>query len=97
MIYFLSPSYVPTYLSIIINEKKGISREQLIGVVCGTTAVFFGVLGIIIMIIKRERQKKKKLNDDISFSSEESEDIEKETYIQSIEHTIDRNKTDEWI
>lgn len=49
------------------------------------------------MIIKRERQKKKKLNDDISFSSEESEDIEKETYIQSIEHTIDRNKTDEWI
>ena len=37
-----------------IPKQKGLSGEQLIGIICGTTAVFFIVLYIIILFNKEK-------------------------------------------
>lgn len=58
VIHFLSPSYVPIQIQIELREpKKKITQEQLIGFICGGTAVFFLILGIIIMIVRKAQMK----------------------------------------
>ena len=52
IIYYLSPSYVPVYIKFPI-KKRIISPEQLIGVTCGSTAIFFFILFIIIKIVRK--------------------------------------------
>lgn len=55
IIAYLSPSYVEIKINIDMNKnKKRITQEKLIGVVCGSVAGFFVILSIIILI----RQKK---------------------------------------
>lgn len=51
IIQFYSPLSVETYISIPIVNKKKITPEQLIGVVCGSCSVFFLVLGMIIHVM----------------------------------------------
>lgn len=51
IIQFYSPLSVETYISIPIVNKKKITPEQLIGVVCGSCSVFFLVLGMIILVM----------------------------------------------
>lgn len=56
IIHFLSPTYLRFEVSYeIVHPKKKISREMLIGIVCGSTAVFFAVLGFTIMVIRKKR------------------------------------------
>ena len=54
IIYFYSPIYVPVNMSFYIVKRKGLTGEQLIGVTCGSVAVFFIILYIMIII---NRQK----------------------------------------
>lgn len=77
IINFMSPSYTILYIPIDINKKKTISKEQLIGIVCGTTSVFFLILCIIINIIRKKRYLTNYLDYDIS---DESDDIKSEPH-----------------
>lgn len=55
IIAYLSPSYVEIKISIDMNKnKKRITQEQLIGVVCGSVAGFFVILSIIILILQKK-------------------------------------------
>ena len=56
IIHYLSPYYSPIIIPLDLTIKNRITKEQLIGVVCGSTAVFFFVLGIIIFVIRRKTQ-----------------------------------------
>lgn len=75
----LSPSYLPLMLPIDKEiVKKHLSQEQLIGLVCGSTAVFFLILAIIILSIqKRSQQYSADLSDIYYFSDDEDEEIMK--------------------
>lgn len=55
IIYSLSPSY--TQLAVLVEFKhvKRISPAQLIGIVCGSCAVLFAIVGITIMIIRKKK------------------------------------------
>ena len=99
IIEFLSPSYVPSYVSLIISAKKGISSEQLIGSVCGSVAVLFGVLGIIIIALRKKQMQIIEFNDDdYTFSSDESiEDAENVTYINSYVKDDVKGEIDNWV
>lgn len=69
IIRFLSPVYVPTIVFIPIkNNKYKISSEKLIGIVCGSVSVFFLILGVIILSIKR-KYFVNDISDDFSFDS----------------------------
>ena len=65
IIISLSPSYSPTYFQIELGKKKGISPEQLIGAVCGSVAVFFIILSVIIFIVQRNKKIMRFINSDI--------------------------------
>ena len=56
IIYSFSPSYVKTYYVIQIKPKNILTQEKLIGIVCGTIALFFIILGIIILYIQRKNK-----------------------------------------
>lgn len=71
IIQYLSPSYKPEYTKLEnVQIKKKITPEQLIGITCGSAAVFFLILAIIIFAIN----KKYKINDDIDDYSISSDD-----------------------
>lgn len=53
IIYYMSPSYTMTYLQLYLINKKVISKEQLIGIVCGSTSVFFLIVGITICAVRK--------------------------------------------
>lgn len=73
IIYSLSPSYVPTYYVLYISSNKRISPENLIGIVCGSVAVFFSILSIIIIIVRKKNEYRIYLEEkDWSFSSSSS-------------------------
>ena len=73
IIYSLSPSYVPTYYVLYISSNKRISPENLIGIVCGSGAVFFSILSIIIIIVRKKNEYRIYLEEkDWSFSSSSS-------------------------
>lgn len=50
IIYFLSPSYLSTSILMSIQRKKNITKEQLIGITCGSVTIFFLILYIVISI-----------------------------------------------
>ena len=54
IIHYLSPVQISTFIGVIIPRKNKISPEQLIGVVCGSVSVFFLILGIIILAIRKK-------------------------------------------
>ena len=56
IIYYMSPSYIQTMISLKVAKKRGLTQEQLIGVTCGTASVFFLILGIIILVIQKRNQ-----------------------------------------
>lgn len=58
IIHFLSPTYIPTILLEVKFPKKSLSQSQLIGIVCGSAAVFFFTLGLIIMIQQKKNEIK---------------------------------------
>lgn len=58
LIYYLSPSYSPVIVTVEKTLiKKRITQEQLIGVVCGSAAVFFLILSIIAFVVRRIKRK----------------------------------------
>ena len=75
IIQYLSPSFTQTYILRNLDKVKRISGEQLIGIVCGSTSVFFLILGIIIIVIQ------KKYENQFAFEEEDFEDSSDETYI----------------
>lgn len=55
IIQFFSPTLVKAlFLYEIRIEKKGLSSIQLIGIVCGSVGVFFAIIGIIVLSLKRK-------------------------------------------
>lgn len=84
IILYLSPSYMLTYLQFNVNNKKKyITKERLIGIVCGSSSIFFFAIGTIIMI-----KNKNNVNKDILDFSISDSDI-----ICDINH--DKNSLDE--
>lgn len=68
IIYSLSPKYVPSNLQVTLDtNKKRISPEQLIGIVCGSVGVFF-----IIFAIRRKHENKSLLDEDLYSSDNEN-------------------------
>lgn len=55
IIYVLSPTNMPIPLSFEISHVKNkITPAKLIGIVCGSVAVLFATISIVILIIRRE-------------------------------------------
>lgn len=69
IIHYLSKSYVIIYVPIEITKKKTISKEQLIGIVCGSVSVFFLLIYIFITIYRKIKYDEVKSYDDFSSSS----------------------------
>lgn len=100
IIYSLSPKYVPSYLQVTLDtNKKRISPEKLIGIVCGSVGVFFIILSIIIFAIRRKHENKSLLDEDL-YSSDNENGNEKVIFFEgydpktSIKKDI---KIDNWI
>lgn len=65
IIRYFSPTIVSVEIITEFNvEKKKISQEQLIGIVCGAAAGFFGILGIIVLSVRRVNRSNFQYNDD---------------------------------
>lgn len=77
-IHFYSPKYVSTNIIIYISQLKRLTGEQLIGIVCGSTAVIFIALYIIITIYRRKKLMKTENENSYSISSSFKEYIKKE-------------------
>lgn len=71
IIKYLSSIYIEKDVTIEIIKKKTISKENLIGIVCGSASAFFLILGIIILSVRRRNEIINQYNefDDISSSS----------------------------
>lgn len=76
IIYSLSPLHVPTYLELSLVKKKKLSPESLIGIVCGTTSIFFLILYIVIFSIRKKTKVMSKSDYEYSFSSDDKENTE---------------------
>ena len=86
IIYYLSPTYIYIPISIQIDfNKKSISSEQLIGIVCGSVSIFFLIVSLIIFIQRKIKSNKYILNS--GFSIDESSD-------QKINESINEYKID---
>lgn len=101
IIYYLSPSYteVITFQNL-EKPKKTLSQSQLIGIVCGSIAVFFLLLylGIFIYQKKTNRYFLKDISSDISSSSEiENEDQIKKVNIEIDTDNINNVINDDWL
>ncbi|KAK8886567.1 hypothetical protein M9Y10_042031 [Tritrichomonas musculus] len=89
IIYYYSPKFVSTNIIINISKRKGITREQLIGIICGSSAVFFIILYTIIAIYRKMTYVN--IENEISFSfSYSSEELYKKQF--SNENQPDENK-----
>ena len=71
IIFFYSPSYTITYIPFQVKSKV-LTKEQFIGIVCCSTFVFFSILTVIILVLRR----KYIVNSDFDFSIE-SENLSK--------------------
>ncbi|KAK8844972.1 hypothetical protein M9Y10_021145 [Tritrichomonas musculus] len=67
--------------------RKRISQEQLIGVTCGSASVFFLILEIIILVVRKRRENIEQSEDFIDFSSDKGE-----IYIKDGEANIYENE-----
>lgn len=89
IIYYYSPKFVSTNIIINISKRKGITREQLIGIICGSSAFFFIILYTIIAIYRKMTYVN--IENEISFSfSYSSEELYKKQF--SNENQPDENK-----
>lgn len=79
IIYYLSPTYLEMMVAVNNNMKrKGLNQQQVIGVSCGSAAVFFFILSVGIFIY---RKKHFKMYSDLSLhlSSDLEDDSNMET------------------
>ena len=85
LIVFLSKTFIPVKVSYEIQYvKKRITGEQLIGIVCGSVACLFSVLGIILFIVRKKYSI-------VSSDFLENSSSEIETNIQSTEKEVTFN------
>lgn len=91
IIHYFSPSYIEQNITIDIRIKKRISSEQLIGITCGSASVFFLVLGIIILAVRRRNELKNQFDEFDDLSSSEVE-IKKNVDEPVIVNNNDDNK-----
>ena len=91
IIYSYKTTYIVTYLEFIIRPKHGITIEQLIAIICIITSLFFLIIGIIFMSLK----KKNEISDDFSISSDDVK-IERKDEVQiKKSETIQINNDDD--
>lgn len=90
--YFTKSDYFSYLNPFIVKPRRGITKEQLIAITCLSAAVFFTIIGIIIMASR----KSKEISDDFSISSENSNTIvERKDEIQATESEHAQNTDDE--
>ncbi|KAK8857529.1 hypothetical protein M9Y10_015934 [Tritrichomonas musculus] len=98
IIEYLSPSYSVSNQLLILNQNKKISSEKLIGIVCGSVAIFFLIISFVIFIIRWKNEYNIFINEEISFSSSSFEE-NKQT--KSFETPINDNQNiddlDNWL
>lgn len=96
IIQSLKMTITVTYLPFYVKPRRGLTKEQLIAITCLSAAVFFTILGIIIMASK----KSKEFSDDFSISSENNiiivdrkDDVHvtKSKHVQNIDDDDDRD------
>ena len=98
IIEILSPTYTETFYYIINKSKKTISQENLIGIVCGCTAIIFSILGIIIFIIKKKEEKIHFLKETFSSSSDEVENQTTcKTFVNEVQVETNIKNLDDWL
>lgn len=97
IIFSFSPTYVQTYFIFEMTRSTKISPEKLIGIVCGSVAVFFIILSIIIFIIRKRNIEIEFINSDISSDSSSYEEESKETFV-GVNYISNAIKSDDsWI
>lgn len=99
IIYSISRTYIATHFSIETKiNKKRVTQEQLIGIVCGAVAIFFSIVGIVIIAIQKKNRNAKMSEFDEIFSSEnESDDTIKETNTVETIPTNSNIQFDDWL
>ena len=97
IIYYYSPIYVSTNLIIEIKKRKGPTGEQLIGISCGSSAVFFIFLFIIITIYRKMANIKNfEFNYSYSTSSSSGAFIKAKDLINEVQNNqVDDSNNDE--
>ena len=76
IIHYLTQTYVGTRVPFETSLKKTkLSQQNLIGIVCGSVAVFFIILGIIIFVRRKKYEEKSYYDDIESSSSSESSEV----------------------
>lgn len=84
-IYFLPQTLIKTGILLQMEvRKKTITKEQLIGIVCGSAAGFFLILALIVFIIQR-KNRTIDYYDEIDFFSSESGNVSGEETHQTEE------------
>lgn len=94
IIYFMSPVYIEREITIEMVRKSRISPEQLIGVVCGSTSVFFLILGIIILAWKKRNEVKAQFDEFDDISSSEIEVYSKQDDANANNNNLDENENE---
>ena len=97
IIYSITEYCSPSYMQLAIKKGKMISPEKLIGIICGSVALFFIILVIIIFFYRKKKEFRAFVEETL-FSSEESEDYQQHTYtgVEITDYNQNVNK-DDWI
>ena len=91
IIYTYSPSYLASYIQFSMIKKKGITKEQLIGISCASASMFFLIVGIIIIVIKRNQQQS---SNDFWYLSDSSIDETRQNKNINVENETEHNVSD---
>ena len=102
IIFYFSPTYVMTYFHLEIIIKNTITKEQLIGIACGTAAGVFLITYIIIVVVRRTKMQYIKYDNSYAYSeSSISVSNENENKCIEVNNVIDENSSnrnmDLWI
>lgn len=98
VIQIFSPTIIQTMMMFELSHpKKQITAEQLIGIVCGSIAVFFSVLGTVILFLRRKQ--KTVYSDDLDCSSDDEVVTTKthETEVNLQIENINNVDIDQWL
>lgn len=98
VIYYYTQTYVQVkVIQQIESNKEKITAEQLIGIVCGSVAAFFIVLGIIILSLRKKNHKM--YSDDLDYSSSENEIVTQTTIENQVifDVQIKQDILDNWL
>lgn len=91
IIHYLTQTYVRTKVPFeTLLKRPKLSQQNLIGIVCGSVAVFFIILGIIIFV-RKKKYEEKSFYDDIDSSSSEITEV-KEYQVNFDNETIKKFK-----